>query len=95
MEQVFFDQPINNETIINSLEFLFPELIVFHWDFMEDCPAELDTNNKKHIFFNTDLYEDIKEFSFLLSIYQTPNKDEEERAFYIAMYFERTMNINI
>jgi hypothetical protein len=84
MEDIFLDRQIDIDCIKNTLSKIFPGLEVFHYDFLKDEPASYDSENPKHIIFNTAYHSDKKEFGFVISIYRTPKDDNMERQLYIG-----------
>jgi len=44
----------------------------------------MDTENDKHIFFNTSFDHSKKEFAFVISIYRTPKENAIERQMYLS-----------
>ncbi|UFH31949.1 hypothetical protein LNP04_18590 [Chryseobacterium sp. C-71] len=93
MEDIFLDKSLDNGQIINTMSEVFSGLTTFHWDFNDNEPEKIDFNNPNHIFFNTKLNFDVKEFSFNISIYRTPNTHYEERQFYLSKIFSDKYNI--
>jgi len=93
MEDIYLDKLLNNEQILITLSEVFCELTVFHCDFGNDMPEELDFNNPNHIFFNTEEDLDVKEFSFKISIYRTPEVHHQERALYLGKIFSEKYKV--
>ncbi|MFC3158275.1 hypothetical protein ACFOEQ_06925 [Chryseobacterium arachidis] len=88
MEDIYFDQSLDNEQISNTLSETFPALTVFYWDFNNDMPEELDFDNTHHIFFNTGDGFGCEEFNFKISVYRTPDANHKEREFYLGKIFQ-------
>ena len=95
MEDMYLDKKIEIENIKDRLENLFPELFVFYYDFNNDSPNELDSNNPNHIFFNTSYNKEKLEFGYVISIYRTPDQDHQERALFIAKAFSDFFEVRI
>ena len=87
MEIIYTDKKIDNESVKQMLANLFPELMVFYYDFEGDVPRGMDYKNSDHISFTTSYNENKLEFVFVISIYRTPEENDEKRALYIAKTF--------
>jgi hypothetical protein len=87
MEDIYLNKVLDNEQITDTLSEVFSELKVFHFDFNNDVPEKLDSNNPDHIFFNTGEGFDNEEFNFKISIYRTPDADYDQRELYLGKVF--------
>ena len=87
MENIYLDNPIEIEEIRKNLSEIFTDLEIFYWDFADDLPSNFNLENSNQIFFNTCLDEERKEFTFVITIYRTPDDNSDERQLFIAKYF--------
>jgi len=87
MEDFYLDKILDNDQIINTLSEVFSDLTVFYYDFDNDQPEKLNLDNPNHIIFNTQEDFGIQEFSFVISIYRTPDTHREERQLYLGKIF--------
>jgi len=95
MEDIYLDKKIEVENIKERLLDLFPDLAVFYYDFNNDSPSKLDSNNPNRIFFNTSYHEAKLEFGFVISIYGTSDKNSQERGLFIAKAFSDFYGVRV
>lgn len=95
MEDIYLDKKIDNDLIKGILESLFPDLIIFYWDFIDESPAGFGSENDDHIVFNTSFHDDKKEFGFVISVYRTPKEDSQERALLLGKKISVEFNIRV
>jgi hypothetical protein len=95
MEDIYLDEKINTDKIAHYLGQIFSGLTVFHYDFEDDPPVDLDSTNPNHIFFNSRYNVDKIELRFTISIYRTPDKDCAERQIYIGKIFSDINKVRV
>ena len=84
MEIFYIDKVIDLNEFRDFLSSIFPDLIVFHYNFNDNPPSDFDSNNETHIFFNFTVMELIKDFSIEVTIFRTLGINEEERSLFIG-----------
>lgn len=95
LEIVYTDHAIEIAGISAALSAIFPALVIYHYDFMEDAPEGLDVSNSKHAFFNTSYDPEKLEFRFSVCLYGLSEEDSEKRALHIGKHLSDLLQIRV